>query len=108
MGGPLTRHSRGSGNPLVGRVPCAKAGSVTPLSFTRFGINSSASRLTILPETYFLFPREHDEMIARRSERFALEATVDSLHFEACELQHELQLVAVGDPDRQVVRPPGL
>src|SRR5215211_1480299 len=61
-----------------------------------------------MPETYFLFPREHDEMIARRGERLALEAAVDRLYLEARERQHESQLIPVGDPDGEVVGSPVL
>ena len=42
------------------------------------------------PDTWSLFSREHDEVIARRGEWFALEAAVDCLYLEARELQHEI------------------
>src|ERR687898_256474 len=50
-----------------------------------------------------LFSGEHDEMIARRGERLALEAAVDRLYLEAGESQHEIQLTLSDDADGEVV-----
>src|SRR5215218_5223504 len=55
-----------------------------------------------------LFSCEHDEVVAHRGERLALEAAVDRLYLEARELQHQLQLTASDDADGKVVGSPAL
>ena len=47
-------------------------------------------------------------MVAIGGKRFRVEPAVDGLDVEACEAQHQEQLVAVGEPDLQVVRPAAL